>query len=137
MATAEQMIDAGAHVTADHSRRSVAEWLRYPDVRDEHLATIIPLWKTISNAVRAELIEDCRYAPYLARQDEEIARLRADQRLALSDIDDYASIAGLSNEMIERLNAARPDDLAAAGRIRGITPAALAAIMVHARKLAA
>jgi tRNA uridine 5-carboxymethylaminomethyl modification enzyme len=137
LATAEQMIDAGAHVTADHSRRSVAEWLRYPDVRDEHLATIIPLWKTISNAVRAELIEDCRYAPYLARQDEEIARLRADQRLALSDIDDYASIAGLSNEMIERLNAARPDDLAAAGRIRGITPAALAAIMVHARKLAA
>lgn len=137
LATAEQMIDAGANVTADHSRRSVAEWLRYPDVRDEHLATILPLWKTISNAVRAELIEDCRYAPYLARQDEEIARLRADQRLALSDIADYTAIAGLSNEMIERLNAARPGDLAAAGRIRGITPAALAAIMVHARKLAA
>ncbi len=137
LATAEQIIEAGATVTADHSRRSIAEWLRYPDVRDEHIAEVLPLWATISHAVRSELIEDCRYAPYLARQDEEIARLRADQRLALSDIKDYGAIAGLSNEMIERLNAARPDDLAAAGRIRGITPAALAAIMVHARKLAA
>lgn len=137
LATAEQMIEAGANVTADHSRRSVAEWLRYPDVRDEHIASVLPLWAIISHAVRSELIEDCRYAPYLARQDEEIARLRSDQCLALSDIEDYGAIAGLSNEMIERLNAARPDDLAAAGRIRGITPAALAAIMVHARKLAA
>lgn len=137
LATAEQMIEAGAIVTADHSRRSVAEWLRYPDVRDEHIASVLSRWARISHAVRAELIEDCRYAPYLARQDEEIARLRADQCLALSDIEDYGAIAGLSNEMIERLNAARPDDLAAAGRIRGITPAALAAIMVHARKLAA
>ena len=50
---------------------------------------------------------------------------------------DFARIGGLSTEMIERLDAARPDTLAAAGRIRGITPAALAAILVHVRRVAA
>ena len=50
-----------------------------------------------------------------------------------SDLD-YRGIAGLSNEMAERLESARPDTLAAAGRIRGITPAALATILVHAKR---
>ena len=57
--------------------------------------------------------------------------------LALTGVIDYSAIGGLSNEMVERLNGARPADLAAAGRIRGITPAALAAIMVYARRRAA
>ncbi|WP_374649921.1 tRNA uridine-5-carboxymethylaminomethyl(34) synthesis enzyme MnmG [Rhizorhabdus sp.] len=137
VATAHQLIEAGATVAPDHSKRTMAEWLRYPDVGDDHVLAVIPRWGEIAPSVRAELIEDCRYAPYLERQDEEIARLKRDQALSLVNIDSYAHIAGLSNEMIERLNAARPDDLAAAGRIRGITPAALAAIMVYARKLAA
>ena len=47
----------------------------------------------------------------------------------------FDEVPGLSNEMIERLSLARPESLAAAGRIRGITPAALAALLVHARKL--
>jgi tRNA uridine 5-carboxymethylaminomethyl modification enzyme len=50
---------------------------------------------------------------------------------------DFAAIAGLSNEMVERLNVARPATLGAASRIRGVTPAALAAILVHARRRAA
>ncbi len=137
VATAHQLIEAGATVAPDHSKRTMAEWLRYPDVGDDHVLAVIPRWGEIAPSVRAELIEDCRYAPYLERQDEEIARLKRDQALSLVNIDSYAHIAGLSNEMIERLNAARPHDLAAAGRIRGITPAALAAIMVYARKLAA
>lgn len=137
VATAHQLIEAGATVAPDHSKRTMAEWLRYPDVGADHVLAVIPRWGEIAPSVRAELIEDCRYAPYLERQDEEIARLKRDQALSLVNIDSYAHIAGLSNEMIERLNAARPDDLAAAGRIRGITPAALAAIMVYARKLAA
>ena len=50
---------------------------------------------------------------------------------------DYAALPGLSNEMVERLSAARPSTLGAAARIRGVTPAALAAILVHARRKAA
>lgn len=132
-----EMIAAGASVAGDHARRSLFEWLRYPEVDDRHITTLIPAAKEISSGVRAEIIQDGRYAPYLARQDVEIARLRSDEGIILDGIADYGAIPGLSNEMVERLNAGRPADLAAAGRVRGITPAALAAIMVHARKRAA
>src|SRR3546814_11307876 len=67
----------------------------------------------------------------------EISELRANEAVGLPSFLDYRAIAGLSLEMMERLEAARPDNLAAAGRIRGITPAALAAIPVHARRWAA
>ena len=66
--------------------------------------------------------------------ESELRDLRASEQIALDDDLDYAGIAGLSNEMVERLSTARPDTLAAASRIRGITPAALAAILVHARR---
>src|SRR3546814_7014098 len=78
-------------------------------------------------------LEDAHYAPYLERQQGEISELRANEAVGLPSFLDYRAIAGLSLELMERLEAARPENLAAAGRIRGITPAALAAILVHAR----
>jgi tRNA uridine 5-carboxymethylaminomethyl modification enzyme len=87
--------------------------------------------------VLTEAQDDARYAPYLERQRAEVARLRADANTALDRIHSYRAIGGLSNEMIERLEAARPADLAEASRIRGITPAALAAILVAAQRRAA
>jgi tRNA uridine 5-carboxymethylaminomethyl modification enzyme len=87
--------------------------------------------------VVAEALDDARYAPYLERQYAEVARLKAEANTPLHAIASYRSIGGLSNEMVERLEAARPADLAAASRIRGITPAALAAILVAAQRRAA
>ena len=87
--------------------------------------------------VIAEAMDDARYAPYLERQQLEVARLKAEANTTLDRIGSYRSIGGLSNEMVERLEAARPADLAAAARIRGITPAALAAILVAAQRRAA
>ena len=84
-----------------------------------------------------EAIQDHRYAPYVARQQSEIRRLRSDEAVPIPLDLDYAALPGLSNEMVERLNAARPSTLGAASRIRGVTPAALAAILVHARRKAA
>ncbi|MES2497391.1 MAG: tRNA uridine-5-carboxymethylaminomethyl(34) synthesis enzyme MnmG [Pseudomonadota bacterium] len=132
-----EMIAAGASVAHDHARRSLTEWLRFPEVDDAALVTLDPELARFDANVRAEIVQDGRYAPYLARQDLEIDRLRADERISLVGVADYGRISGLSHEMIERLNTARPSDLAAAGRVRGITPAALAAIMVHARRIAA
>ncbi|TAK06689.1 MAG: tRNA uridine-5-carboxymethylaminomethyl(34) synthesis enzyme MnmG [Rhizorhabdus sp.] len=137
LAGSAELIGAGAAVAADHGRRSLYDWLRYAEVGEDIVLALEPGLAAIPATVRAELIQDGRYAPYLARQDQEISRLRADERVGLASIADYRAIHGLSNEMVERLNAARPADLAAAGRVRGITPAALAAIMVHARRLAA
>ncbi len=133
--SARDMAEAGAAVAVDHSKRSLTEWLRFPEVDGEHVRCFAP--ELTASYVLDEAIQDGRYAPYLARQDLEIARLRADEAVRLDAIVDYRGIGGLSNEMVERLNIARPADLAAAGRIRGITPAALAAIMVLARRRAA
>lgn len=90
----------------------------------------------VPDSLLDELIEDSRYAPYLDRQDAEIRALRANERISLDGLD-YSVIAGLSNEMVEKLSHSMPATLAAAGRIRGITPAALALLLVHAKRLAA
>ena len=90
----------------------------------------------VPGEVLAEVIEDARYAPYVERQQRETARL-AQEDVRLPECLSYRAVGGLSVEMIERLERARPATLAAAARIRGITPAALSAILVHGRRLAA
>ncbi len=82
-----------------------------------------------------EIMEDASYAPYLARQDSELKDLRASASVAIGSQFPYAQVPGLSNEMVERLSAARPATLADAGRVSGITPAAMAALLVFARRL--
>ena len=85
----------------------------------------------------SEMAEDAVYAPYLERQEGELRDLRASEAVPLGVDFPYARVPGLSNEMVERLAQARPANLAAAGRVRGITPAALAALLVFTRRRAA
>lgn len=128
------LVGRGAPIT-DHEARSGATWLRSSGVTIEHVAP--DLIADVDPGLLAECVEDARYAPYLARQDIEVAQLRADDREPIHPLLDFATIAGLSAEMVERLSAARPTSLGAAARIRGITPAALSAIHLHGRRRAA
>ncbi len=134
---AKPLRDAGIAVRDDGVKRSLGEWLRFPELDGEGLKRLDPAFSKMPAARLEEAIQDHRYAPYVARQTGEIARLRADEAVRIPPGLDYAGIAGLSNEMIERLSAARPATIGAASRIRGITPAALAAILVHSRRKAA
>ena len=134
---ATTMARAGASVRQDGIRRSLFEWARFPEVDRALILSLAPRLAAAPADLRAEILEDAHYAPYLHRQDAEIADLRRNERVFIPADFDFASIGGLSTEMIERLDVARPDTLAAAGRIRGVTPAALAAILVHVRKVAA
>ena len=118
-------------------RLSLAERLRFPETDAPALFALDPELAGATPAVLEEAIQDHRYAPYVARQQNEIDRLRSDENIRIAAEFDYGSIAGLSHEMVERLSRARPATLGAAGRIRGVTPAALAAILVHARRKAA
>jgi tRNA uridine 5-carboxymethylaminomethyl modification enzyme len=111
--------------------------LRFPETDAEALIALAPELAGFTPAILEEAIQDHRYAPYVARQQAEIDRLRADEAVRIPAGLDYAAVSGLSNEMVERLSAARPATLGAAARIRGVTPAALAAILVHARRRAA
>jgi tRNA uridine 5-carboxymethylaminomethyl modification enzyme len=120
-----------------HGKLTLAERLRFPETDAAALVALAPALGDEAPAALEEAIQDHRYAPYVARQQSEIERLRSDEAVRLPPDIDYGAVAGLSNEMVERLSAARPATLGAAGRIRGVTPAALAAILVHARRKAA
>ncbi len=135
--SASEMARAGAAVRQDGARRSLFDWARFPEVDRALLFRLAPALADAPADLRAEMLEDAHYAPYLERQDSEIAEMRRNERVAIAPDFDFASVGGLSSEMIERLTLARPDSLAAASRIRGITPAALAAILVHVRRKAA
>lgn len=135
--TASDMLGAGAPVRQDGGRRTLFEWMRFPEVPLDVFVDLCQQWSEASDDLRDEIVEDARYAPYLDRQTSEIRDLRANEALVIPDHVDYRAIGGLSREMLEKLEAARPETLAAAGRIRGITPAALAAILVHVRRRAA
>jgi tRNA uridine 5-carboxymethylaminomethyl modification enzyme len=112
------------------------DWLRFPHLTIDDMINVSRETTEFPAALLAEVEQDARYAPYLQRQDAEIRDLAANERIAIPNGIHYESVAGLSKEMIERLNASRPQTLAAAARVRGVTPAALAAILVHAKRAA-
>lgn len=130
--SADVLMKQGVPVKPDAGKMSKLEWLRFPHV------SIMDLLDADGDAWPRELLleieQDGRYAPYLARQEVEIQDIAANEKIALANNVDYAAIAGLSNEMVEKLESAKPENLAAASRLRGITPAALAAILVHAKR---
>jgi tRNA uridine 5-carboxymethylaminomethyl modification enzyme len=104
------------------------------DLQLEQLAPWLDL--EAAGELADEMTEDAIYAPYLERQEAELREMRASAGVTLGHLA-FAAVPGLSREMVERLEAARPATLAEAARVRGITPAALAAILVNARRNAA
>ena len=132
--TSSALAARGMSVAQDGARRSGFDWLRFPDLAIGDLIGPTQHWP---DAVIAEIAEDARYAPYLERQAQEIAQMRRDDAIALLPTLRFADIAGLSNEMLDRLDHGRPATLSAAARIRGITPAALSAIYLHVQRQAA
>ncbi|PZU16509.1 MAG: tRNA uridine-5-carboxymethylaminomethyl(34) synthesis enzyme MnmG [Citromicrobium sp.] len=127
---------AGAAVREDTPPRSLGEWLSHAEVTLAALSAWLPDALDAGSEIGEELAEDAHYAPYLARQEGELRDMRESAHVALPADFPYHAVPGLSNEMVERLSAACPADLAAAARVRGITPAALTALLVQARRLA-
>ncbi|WP_095013309.1 tRNA uridine-5-carboxymethylaminomethyl(34) synthesis enzyme MnmG [Tsuneonella mangrovi] len=134
--TSVELAEAGLPVKRDAGRKPLAEWLAHPDLDGQSLKAWLPEGFADDEA-GIELAEDAAYAPYLARQEAELRDLRASEAVRLAPDFRFEAVPGLSNEMVERLAAAKPANLAAAGRIPGITPAALAALLVHARRVEA
>lgn len=124
----------GSVATHCAGRRTIDEWARTLTDASE-LEAFLPAM--LRGAVAREMLQDARYRPYIERQEQEIARLWKDDAVALPVGLVFRDVAGLSMEMIERLSKARPKTLAEAGRIRGITPAALSAILVARAKVTA
>ena len=139
LASADTLIKNGLEVKRDAGKMPLHGWLRYPGVSVRQLLAISRRTNAAliyDSPVIGEIEQDGRYAHYLERQEAELRDLAANERISLPIDINYCSVAGLSNEMVERLDAARPENLAAAARVRGVTPAALSAILVYAKRAA-
>jgi tRNA uridine 5-carboxymethylaminomethyl modification enzyme len=124
----------GVAVNADGQRRSLRDLLAYPGVDLTRFETRWPLIADWSATVREQVEIDASYAGYLDRQAADAEALRRDEGLTLPAGLDYAGIGGLSNEVREKLERVRPQTLGQAGRIEGMTPGALTALLAHVRR---
>lgn len=128
-ATPPELQRQGVSVRQDGKVRSAAEVLALPDMTLERLSVIWPTLADIDPAIVPQIETDARYAAYLARQDADIRAYRRDESLHLAEDLDFSTVGGLSNEMVQRLSAARPRTLGQAARLPGVTPAAVVALM--------
>jgi tRNA uridine 5-carboxymethylaminomethyl modification enzyme len=126
----------GARVNADGRRRTLVQLLAHPDMSYETLASVWPELQAWPAEVREQIEIDAVYDGYLDRQSADTAAFRRDEDLLLPSELDYAAVGGLSGEAREKLQAVRPATLGQAGRIEGVTPGALTALLAHVRRRA-
>ncbi|MDF7673294.1 tRNA uridine-5-carboxymethylaminomethyl(34) synthesis enzyme MnmG [Acetobacteraceae bacterium ESL0709] len=128
----QRLSEHGIDVSQDGKRRSLLDILA-TQASSESLSALVPWFATLPLRIRRHLETEARYGGYLRRQERDIQQLQQEAALRLPDDLDYSKIGGLSREMQERLSEARPPDFAAAQRIRGLTPAALIAVLAYMR----
>jgi tRNA uridine 5-carboxymethylaminomethyl modification enzyme len=135
--TPAELARAGWPVKQDGQRRSALDLLAAPDVTVERLSALWPDLSAIDADIASHIEVAARYDRYLARMDRDIAAHRRDEALALPDDLDYGAIGGLSAEVRQVLARARPATVGAAARLPGMTPAAVTALLAHARRRSA
>ena len=124
----------GFALKKDGQRRTAFDLLAYPDFGIAEVVRIWPELGTLAPAIAEQLGIDAKYSVYLDRQAADIAAYRRDEALTLPDDLDYAAMTGLSHEVRQKLAAIRPRTLGQAGRIDGVTPAALTLLAAHLRR---
>ena len=123
----------GLALNRDGHRRSAFELLAYPEIEWNVLRGIWPELSAVDTSIATHLEIDAKYDVYLKRQTADVDAFRRDEGLVLVDVD-YADVPGLSNEARARLEAARPRTVGQAGRLDGLTPAALGILAAYLRR---
>ncbi|HEY6702351.1 MAG TPA: tRNA uridine-5-carboxymethylaminomethyl(34) synthesis enzyme MnmG [Pseudolabrys sp.] len=124
----------GLSLNKDGQRRTAFELLSYPYVTISDLKKIWPRFDELPAKIAEQIEIDAKYEVYLSRQAADIVAYRRDESFELPDNIDYAALPGLSNEMKQKLQTHRPRTIGHAGRIDGITPAALTLLVAHVRR---
>ena len=124
----------GLALNKDGQRRSAFELMSYPDLGFADVASVWPQLARIDARIAAQVEINAKYAVYLERQSADVAAFRRDENLRLPDDLDYAAMRGLSAEVKQKLDSVRPRTIGQAGRIDGMTPAALTLLVAHARR---
>ena len=124
----------GLSLNRDGRKRSAFELLAYPDIGLAKLAQIWPEIAMLDEKIAQQLAVDARYAVYLKRQELDIAQFRKEESIAIPRDFAFEAIAGLSNELKQKLSRDRPANLGQAARLDGMTPAALLLLLAHLKK---
>ena len=132
--TPTKAADMGLSINRDGRRRSAFELLSFRDVSLDHLIRIWPELAEIPSSVAQQLEIDARYAAYVVRQDEDVAALKRDEAIVIPNGFDFGAIPSLSVEVRQKLIRHQPRSLAQAGRIDGMTPAALTLLLAALKK---
>ena len=125
----------GFTMNQDGARRTGMQLLAFPDVSMESLLPLNPAFADIAPDIAAQLEKDALYANYIERQKRDVEALKRDEGQVIPVDFGYDAIDGLSNELKTKLSRARPENLAQAGRVDGMTPAALALILAKLRQV--
>jgi tRNA uridine 5-carboxymethylaminomethyl modification enzyme len=124
----------GLALRRDGQRRSAFDLLSYPHVGIADLCRIWPQFAEVDEKIAEQIEIDAKYDVYLSRQTADVESYRRDERVVLPDDIDYSALPGLSNEARSKLEAHRPRTIGQAGRLDGMTPAALVLLAAHVRR---
>src|SRR6201999_2312905 len=133
-ATPNEARKAGIVVNADGHQRSAFDLLAYPNVGPADVTKLWPEIGSIGTPILEQLSIDAQYAVYLKRQEADVAAMQRDEGVAIPAWLDYAEIPGLSNELRAKLLQHRPQTLAQAQAIEGMTPAAATLLLAIIRR---
>lgn len=128
------LIAQGVDVAADGGRRSAFDFLSFPGVTFENLMEVHPELTRHTPETRKQIERDALYSRYVERQARDAEALRRDEHETIPRDFDYAALKGLSNEVRQKLELSRPETLGQAGRLEGMTPAALTLLLSGLRK---
>ena len=132
--TPTQAKKAGISIKQDGIHRSAMDLLSFKGVDLQKLTNIWPDLSSLDKGVRDQLEKDAIYVNYIDRQSSAVEAMRKDEQLSIPENFNFKDISGLSNEIKQKLAHSRPSTLAQAGRIEGMTPAALALILTSIRR---
>jgi len=132
--TPNEIAGAGIRVNKDGMRRTGMDILAFPSVCFEDLLDLEPALENVDEESRRQVERDAMYAHYIKRQEKDVESVRREEMHRIPAGFDYSDLQGLSKELMQKLSTARPGNLAQAGRLDGMTPAALALLLARLRR---
>lgn len=132
--TPKEVREAGIEVNQDGNRRDGMAILAFPDVSFEDLVPLIPELQDVDSGIRQQVERDALYANYIERQRRDVEAMKRDEAYEIPRDFDFFALDGLSSEMKQKLSNARPENVAQASRIEGVTPAALTLVLAKLRR---
>ncbi len=132
--TPKEMRSVGINVNQDGNRRDGMAILAFPDVSFSDLLPLVPELGNVDPEIRQQVERDALYANYIARQKRDVEAMKRDESYEIPLDFDYFALDGLSSEMKQKLSNARPENVAQASRVEGVTPAALTLVLAKLRR---